>query len=256
MMAYNEFAYFYDELNGEADYDRLFQQVVALLHAHNIRDGILVDLGCGTGELTLMLAQAGYDMIGVDRSPEMLAVFRDKAQQLEMEDKILFLNQDLLELDLYGTIRAAVSTFDTYNHIGPYDRFDAAIRKAAFFMEKGGVFLFDLNTPYKHREILGENQFTIEGPDALCRWQNHYDPEQGWVEENLQIRDYETGEEFTETIREYSYTLDQVRESLERHGFVLDQVLDGETFGPLTETSQRMLLAAVKQYTQEEQEEV
>lgn len=253
-MAYNEFAYFYDELNGEADYDRLFQQVLDQLRAHGIEDGIVVDLGCGTGELTLMLAQAGYDMIGVDRSPEMLAVFRDKAQQLELEDKILLLNQDLLELDLYGTIRAAVSTFDTYNHIGPYPQFDAAIGKAAFFMEKGGVFLFDLNTPYKNQEVLGEHRFSIEGPDAVCHWSNHYNSQEGRVDLTLRIQDAETGEEFIEEIQEYTYTLDQVKESLERHGFTLDQVMDGETFGPLTATSQRMLLVAVKQYTQEQKE--
>lgn len=255
-MAYNEFAYFYDELNGEADYDKLFSQVYSLLRSHGVEDGIVVDLGCGTGELTLMLAQAGYDMIGVDRSPEMLAVFRDKAQQLELEDKILLLNQDLLELDLYGTIRAAISTFDTYNHIGPYSEFDKAIWKAAFFMEKGGVFIFDLNTPYKNREVLGENQFSIECEDALCSWQNHYDPEEDKVELKLQIRDQESGQDFYETIQEYSYTLEQVKASLEKYGFSLDTVLDGETFGSLTDTSQRMLLVAVKQYTQEQQEEV
>ena len=81
-MAYNEFAYFYDEFNGEADYDALYEQIRQELNAHDIRDGILADLGCGTGELTLMLTQAGYDMIGIDQSEEMLCVVRDKAEQL------------------------------------------------------------------------------------------------------------------------------------------------------------------------------
>ena len=77
-MAYNEFAYFYDEFNGEADYDALYSQIHAKLEAHGIHDGIVADLGCGTGELTLMLTQAGYDMIGIDQSEEMLCVVRDK----------------------------------------------------------------------------------------------------------------------------------------------------------------------------------
>ena len=81
-MAYNEFAYFYDEFNGEADYDALYSHIHSQLEAHGIRDGILADLGCGTGELTLMLTQAGYDMIGIDQSEEMLCVVRDKAEQL------------------------------------------------------------------------------------------------------------------------------------------------------------------------------
>ncbi len=78
-MAYQEFAYFYDEFNGAADYDALFAYVTGELKAHGIQDGIVADFGCGTGELTLMLAQAGYDMIGIDVSEEMLSVLRDKA---------------------------------------------------------------------------------------------------------------------------------------------------------------------------------
>ena len=107
-MAYNEFAYFYDEFNGEADYDALYEQIRQELNAHDIRDGILADLGCGTGELTLMLTQAGYDMIGIDQSEEMLCVVRDKAEQLGLSGKLLLLQQDLLKLDLYGTIRCGV----------------------------------------------------------------------------------------------------------------------------------------------------
>ena len=79
-MAYNEFAYFYDEFNGEADYEALYAHIKKELEAHGIHDGILADLGCGTGELTLMLTQAGYDMIGIDQSEEMLCVVRDKAE--------------------------------------------------------------------------------------------------------------------------------------------------------------------------------
>jgi len=140
-MAYNEFAYFYDEFNGEADYDALYGYITDELKAHGITDGILADLGCGTGDLTLMLTQAGYDVIGIDRSEEMLSVLREKADELGLTGRLLLLKQDLLDLDLYGTIRAAVSTFDTYSHIGPQENFEKAIRKAAYFMERGGVFI-------------------------------------------------------------------------------------------------------------------
>ena len=172
-MAYNEFAYFYDEFNGEADYDALYSQIHTKLEAHGIHDGIVADLGCGTGELTLMLTQAGYDMIGIDQSEEMLCVVRDKAEQLGLSGRLLLLRQDLLKLDLYGTIRAAVSTFDTFNHIPDLD---TAIANAGFFMEKGGVFLFDMNTPYKHRKVLGDNEFTFEEEDAACVWHNTITP--------------------------------------------------------------------------------
>lgn len=246
-MAYNEFAYFYDEFNGEADYDALFERIHAELKAHGIPDGIVADLGCGTGELTLMLTQAGYDMMGIDQSEEMLCVVRDKAEQLGLSGRLLLLRQDLLSLDLYGTIRAAVSTFDTFNHIPDLEK---VIANAGFFMEKGGVLLFDMNTPYKHQQVLGENEFTFEEEDAACVWRNHYNAQERKVEITVDIDYHETGEHFHEAFSEYTYDLETIRAALERHGFVLESVCDGETFGELTEESERYFFCAVKQYTQ------
>ena len=250
-MAYNEFAYFYDEFNGEADYDALFAYVLRKLKENGIQNGIVADFGCGTGDLTLMLSQAGYDVIAVDQSEEMLAVLRDKADQLGIADGLLLLRQNLLELDLFGTIRAAVSTFDTYSHIGPWQNFEKAIRRAAFFMEKGGVFLFDLNTPYKNRQVLGENLFTFEGPDASCRWQNHYLAEEQAVEISIDIHYNDTDEDFAEQFKEHSYELQQVTQALEKYGFAVQSVEDGESFGALQPDSQRFIFTCIKQYTQE-----
>lgn len=249
-MAYNEFAYFYDELNGEADYDALYTYVKEQLDAHGVADGIVADLGCGTGDLTLMLTQAGYDMIGVDQSEEMLAVLREKADELGISQRLLLLRQDILDLDLFGTIRGAVSTFDTYNHIGPTPRFEQAVAKAAFFMEKGGVFIFDLNTPYKHRQVLADNEFVLEGPDAVCRWRNACSPEGDRVDISIQIDYLDTGEVFREQFSEYTYEAEYVKRVLEQSGFALADLRDGETFGPLRPESQRYIFTAVKQYTQ------
>ena len=196
-MAYNEFAYFYDEFNGEADYEALYAHIKKELEAHGIHDGILADLGCGTGELTLMLTQAGYDMIGIDQSEEMLCVVRDKAEQLGLSGGLLLLRQDLLKLDLYGTIRGAVSTFDTFNHYSAADR---------------------------------------------------------RVEISVDIDYRETGEHFHEQFYEYTYDLDTIRAALEKHGFALESVCDGESFGPLTDESERYFFCAVKQYTQLEEQ--
>lgn len=250
-MAYNEFAYFYDEFNGAADYDALFRYVTAELRAHGVAGGILADLGCGTGDLTLMLSQAGYDVIGIDRSEEMLTVLREKADELGLSGWLLLLRQDILQLDLYGTIRAAVSTFDTYSHIGPQERFAAAIRKAGFFMEKGGVFVFDLNTPYKHRSVLAGQTFDFEEEDAACHWSNRYDAAAGRVDITITIDYYDTGERFREEFSEYSYPMETVTALLEQSGFTLARVADGEDFGPVRPDSQRWIFTAVKQYTQE-----
>ncbi|MDD6320614.1 MAG: class I SAM-dependent methyltransferase [Oscillospiraceae bacterium] len=254
-MAYNEFAYFYDEFNGAADYEALYTYITNELRSHGVEDGIVADLGCGTGELTLMLAQAGYDMIGIDRSEEMLSVLRDKADAIGMTGRILLLRQDLLYLDLYGTIRAAVSTFDTYNHIGPLENFEKAIAKAAFFMEKDGVFVFDLNTPYKHREILAEQTFDFDEEDASCRWTNHCDEATGRVNLSIDIHYKDTDEDFHEEFSEYSYSLNTVTDLLERYGFKVVKLADGEDFGPVREDSPRWIFTAVKQYTQEEKED-
>lgn len=251
-MAYNEFAYFYDELNEAADYDALYQYVVSELAAHGIHDGLLADLGCGTGELTLMLSQAGYDVIGIDRSEEMLSVLREKTDELGMTGKVLLLQQDLLQLDLYGTICAAVSTFDTYNHIGPRENFEKAIANAAFFMEKDGVFVFDLNTPYKHANVLGGQTFDLDAEDALCHWTNQYDDASGRVDIRIEIRDKETGDIWKEEFSEYSYPLPDVEALLDKYGFTVARVADGEDFGPVRPDSQRWIITAVKRYTQEE----
>ena len=250
-MAYNEFAYFYDSFNEDADYETLYRHVRQELENHGIWDGILADLGCGTGELTLMLAQAGYEMIAIDQSEEMLCVVRDKADQLELTNHLLLLQQDLCSLDLYGTIRGAVSTFDTFNHL---PSLDAAIANAAFFMEKGGVFLFDMNTPYKHQAVLGENVFTFEEEDARCVWRNHYNPDARRVTITVDIDYQETGEHFHEEFFEYTYTLAEITAALEKNGFTLESVCDGESFGPLTEESERYFFCAVKNYTQREEQ--
>ena len=108
MAAYGEFAWFYDEFNGEADYQALFDYVHGELEANGVAGGLLADLGCGTGDLTLMLSQAGYDVIGIDRSPEMLSVFREKADELGLSGKVLLLCQDILSME---TVRAALDRY-------------------------------------------------------------------------------------------------------------------------------------------------
>ena len=229
-MAYQEFAYFYDEFNGAADYDALFAYVTGELKAHGIQDGIVADFGCGTGELTLMLAQAGYDMIGIDVSEEMLSVLRDKADALGLPlTNPMLLCQDLLQLDL----------------------FEKAIRKAAYFMEKDGVFVFDLNTPYKHEKVLSGQTFDFDEDDAACRWSNRYDPQTGRVDLSIDIHYKDTGEDFHESFSEYSYPLDTVKALLTRYGFDPVKIADGESFGPVRPDSQRWIITAVKQYTQE-----
>ena len=250
MNAYQGLAGAYDSLTGDVEYEKRADYLEKLFTRSRIPVHTVLDLACGTGTMTWLLTGRGYEMIGAGASEEMLAAAMMKSGSVPGIAPI-FLHQSMPKLDLYGTIRGAVSTFDTFNHIPDLD---TAIANAGFFMEKGGVFLFDMNTPYKHRNVLGDNAFTFEEEDAACVWRNHYDAANRRVEITVDIDYHETGEHFHEQFYEYTYDLDTIRAALEKHGFALESVCDGESFGPLTDESERYFFCAVKQYTQLEEQ--
>ena len=172
----------------------------------------------------------------------------ETAHLLQIDASLVYAAGREITEDDYQTLD---SPYNLYTHQGLPP---TAIANAGFFMEEGGVFLFDMNTPYKHQQVLGENAFTFEEEDASCVWRNHYSAEDRRVEITVDIDYRETGEHFHEQFYEYTYDLAAIRAALERHGFVLESVCDGETFGPLTEESERYFFCAVKQYTQLEEQ--
>lgn len=242
-MAYEEFAQVYDLFNEDADYDALFSYVQNKLCEHEINDGIVADLGCGTGELTLRLAEAGYDMIGLDLSADMLSVLREKMDEANITN-VLLLQQNLAELDLYGTIRAAVSTFDTLNHIAPND-LKKTIAQTSLFMEKGGIFVFDMNTPYKNKTVLANHTYEFEADEASCVWKNSYDEKNACTHISIEVQ-YSDGERYTESFDEYIYTCAEIKMLCEAAGLRVICTEDGEVFAPLTQTSQRFVFTALK----------
>lgn len=241
MPGYGDFAFWYDQLNSAADYDAVAERLVQILKAQGVGGGLLADLGCGTGELCLRLARAGYEMIGIDTSPEMLSVFR---QKIEGED-ILLLCQSLDELDLFGTVRAAVSSFDTFNHLQKA-QIEEMLRRLNLFIEPKGLLVFDVNTPYKHKTILAGAQFEIEAADInnlYCVWCNRLD--EGRHCTDMDVTVYQDGKAVAhQQFSEYYYELSFWEESLQRHGFSVCEVTDGENFGPLCNTSERALIVA------------
>ena len=251
---YNEFAYFYDALNAAANYRRLHRFVRRTFRRLGLRQGVVADLGCGTGKLTLALAKDGYDMLAVDLSQDMLEVLAEKlSAHPALRRRVQLLRQDLTALDLFGTVQGAVSTFDTLNHIGPAPRLEKALYDAAFFMDKDAVFVFDMNTPYKHREILRDESYSVQTPDAECVWSNRYDPSVPCTHITVRTTRSRTGEVFKEAFTEYSYTAQQVRGICEKVGFCVLDVRDGDTFRALQENSQRMVFVVQKQFTQLQQ---
>lgn len=169
-MSYDVFSVYYDALTENVQYSVMANRICSLLTRYGIDRGLLLDLGCGTGTLSLSLAQRGYEVIGTDCSPDMLMEAQSKA--VKAETQILFLCQPMEQLDLYGTVRAAVCTLDALNHLPDRAAVETALGRTALFLEPDGIFIFDVNTVYKHREVLGNKTFVYDTDEVYCVWQN------------------------------------------------------------------------------------
>ena len=169
---YTDFARVYDELMDNTPYEMWCERLDRLIAAYGVSkperdaEGILdsernlvVDLGCGTGTLTEMLYQKGYDCIGLDNSEEMLNIAMDK--KAESGSEILYLHQDMRELDLYSTVGTVISVCDSVNYILEEEELLQVFRLVNNYLYPGGVFIFDFNTAYKYREVIGNT--TIAG---------------------------------------------------------------------------------------------
>ena len=248
-MSYTVFAEGYDALTQNVDYDMCAAFVHKALRRYGIADGLVLDLACGTGSVSVRLAKAGYEVIGVDLSPDMLAVARQKAQAAGQD--ILLLCQDIRAIDLYGTVRAAVCTLDSLNHLPGADAVREALRRVALFLEPGGLFLFDVNTPYKHREILGNNTFVYDTDEVYCVWQNTALPDDtvqmdldfffpDEAQEDVYVRE-------REQITERAYAAAQWEEMLRDAGFRILARYDGYTENPPSAHSERIVYAVQKE---------
>ena len=143
-MSYKEFSYYYDYFNYNADYDVLADKIHSWASAEKLDGKIACDLGCGTGELAIRLNEKGWDVIAVDCSEEMLDVFNDKRAELGLYN-ILILNQDITQLDMYGTVDLFTCTFDTVNHLEGQRAVQKLFDRVSLFMDPDGVFIFDMN---------------------------------------------------------------------------------------------------------------
>lgn len=246
MSGYSFFADYYDRLTQNVAHEKMADYFCALLRDIGHEPGIVLDLACGTGTLTLELARRGLDVYGVDASPEMLSVAQQKAGKLGKN--VLFLCQKMQQLDLYGTVDTVLCTLDSVNHLVQEKDVQKAFQKVSLFLNPGGYFLFDVNTPYKHREILGNNTFVYDLEDVFCVWQNTLHPDSGRVRIHLDFFEregdvyYRRQEEFSER----AYTNAQIQEFLQNAGLTLVKRMDGYTFQPATERSERIVYVVRK----------
>jgi SAM-dependent methyltransferase len=245
-MSYTNFAAFYDRLQ-EADYD----EIGAYYHKRLSESGaagkgkILLDLACGTGVLSRYFAELNYDVLGVDISPEMLSIAMEKPHE-----NIQYLRQDMTRLDLFGTIDCCICALDSLNHLPDYTALRKAFKSIALFMNKGGVFAFDMNTLYKHNEILSGNDFVIEKKELFCTWQNSF-CEDGRVDITLDVfcrGDYKSPDwqRHTQNLTETAYELTEITELLEEAGFGGIKIYDWLSDEAANELSEKAVFVAVK----------
>lgn len=260
MEAYTGFAQVYDMFMDNVPYEEWSRYLVGLLKEYGVTEGIVLELGCGTGKMTRLLSRAGYDMIGIDNSEEMLLMAREAegesedclaaAEESKSEaESILYLLQDMREFELYGTVKAAVSICDCVNYILEEEELLQVFRLVNNYLDPGGIFIFDLNTLYKYREVLGENVICENREEGSFLWENFYDEEENINQYDLTlfIREKENSQlyrKYEETHFQRGYELKQVRMLLEQAGLEVLAVFDGFTREPVRADSQRVTIVA------------
>ncbi len=243
---YTEFAYNYDALMNDVDYCGRAKYLCSLFKKYDRMPTLMLDLACGTGGFSNQFAGMGVSVIGVDVSYDMLSLAREKSA--EMGNDVLYLCQDAAQLDLYGTIDGAICCLDSLNHITDFDRFCAAIARVSLFLEKDRLFVFDLNTPYKHREVLGNNTFVIDSDDVYCVWQNEYTKTNNIVEINLDffVPDgdayYRSGESFCER----AYSACEIETALKKAGLKVEAIYEDLTYDAPSDTTERVIYVTRK----------
>lgn len=245
MSAYEAFAAVYDIFMEDVDHEGWLAHIFAVWKRFGREPKRVIDLGCGTGSFLLPLAQRGIDVIGVDLSPEMLAEAEHKAREAGLSPRLVC--QDMTELELGEKADCILSLCDCMNYLTEDGELEAAFRSIARHMEQGSLFLFDLNTEYKFREVLGQNVFGSAEEHAAYIWENDYDAEEK-INEYYVSFFIENGDGLYERIEEYhyerAYTLEEIANSLQAAGMELLTVTDGYSFDAPHEKSQRLLFAA------------
>lgn len=243
MEIYSGFAGVYDLFMDNVPYKEWSEYMVGLLKEYGIRDGLVLDLGCGTGKLTRLLAKAGYDMIGVDNSEEMLSIARNGGSDSGDTGGILYLLQDMREFELFGTVRAVISACDSLNYLLGEDELLQVFSLVSNYLDPRGIFIFDLNTIYKYRELLGETTICENREEGSFIWENDFDEASGINAYDLTFYIREAGGYYRrseETHFQRAYPLDVVKRLLAEAGMEFVAAYDAYTREPVKDESERI----------------
>ena len=252
--AYTGFAFVYDMFMDTTPYEKWGRFLSDCLKEYGIYDGIVLDLGCGTGVMTEYLAKKGYDMIGVDNSYDMLDVAAQKQADrmsagTEASDyNILYLCQDMREFELYGTVAAVYSICDSINYITEPKELQTVFELVNNYLDPGGLFIFDFNTEYKYREVIGDTVIAENRDEGSFIWENAYDEETKINEYDLTIfvpsGEKELYEKHEEVHFQRGYTLEEMKKLLEAAGMIFEKALDADTQAEVTDRSERIYVFA------------
>lgn len=246
MEAYMGFAATYDNFMEEVDYPQWIQHLEDTWQRAGLVPKTIIDLGCGTGNVAIPLAQKGYEVWGVDLSCEMLAEAQRKADREDV--KIQFFCQDMVELALPSKVHTVISLCDSLNYLIEDGELSTAFGRVATHLVRGGLFLFDMNTTYKFQEILGEKTYAATTEDAAYFWENSYDPEACINEYYVNFFFRQKGKTTYERVEEYhyerAYTPEEVKASLEENHLELLGVYDSYSFRPSQAETQRYFFVA------------
>ena len=248
MDAYGSFAMVYDLFMDNVDYDGWSDYLRKLLRRYGVEDGLILELGCGTGSMTERLAEAGFDMIGVDCSGEMLEIAQEKKCESGLD--ILYLEQDMREFELYGTVRAVVSVCDSLNYILEDEELVKVCRLVNNYLDPGGIFLFDLNTIDKYRKI-GDTTIAENREEGSFIWDNYYDEDEDINEYQLTIflreGDGDLYRKYEEVHYQRGYELERIKELLKEAGLEFLDAFEAFTEHAPDGASERIYIAAREQ---------
>lgn len=248
-MIYGLLAPFYDKFNGDIDYSGwadFIEEIIKRNYASG-KPELVLDLGCGTGSMTLELAKRGYDMTGVDYSAEMLDIARKRAADAGVSDKMLWLMQDMRSFELYGTVDVAVCCLDGINHLTGSGDLDKTLALVHNYLIPDGLFIFDINGKHKFENIYADRSYVIEDGDAVCIWQNYYNAKSKLCDFYITLfREDSDGkyERYDEIQRERMYTLRAIKAALARNSLEFVGAWSDFDFTEASDGAERIYIAA------------
>lgn len=246
MTQYTSLAQVYDALTTDVEYEQWAVFAQKAFETYQLSPQLVLELACGTGNLTKCLAQAGYEMIAADLSPEMLSVAREKCEGLSCPP--VFLCQDMRLLDLYGTVDAAVCCLDSLNYLTELRSLKQAFARVSLFMNPGGLFLFDMKTKAAFQSMAGVS-CVEETEDWYCSWQYGYDRKSCLAEHQVDLFYRVEGERYerkTEFHLQRCYSREQIEQALRQAGFRLRRVCAGTRLQQARPDSPRLFFIAQK----------